>query len=112
MQINKITDASIHFGKALFAATFDLMSVPIRTSICQATISDNNNTDENREPTMQVPKTGITNIRERVLQTPPYAENIGLQAIRFENKSGYPNLHDENNNDKNRNDHNVPTSLV
>ena len=31
MQINKITDASIHFGKALFAATFDLMSVPILT---------------------------------------------------------------------------------
>ena len=49
MQIKKITDASIHFGKALFAATFDLMSFPILTSIYQATNSDNNNTDENRE---------------------------------------------------------------
>ena len=56
MQINKITDASIHFGKALFAATFHLMSVPILTSLYQATNSENNNTDENREPTMQVPK--------------------------------------------------------
>ena len=37
MQINKITDASIHFGKALFAAMFDLMSVPILTSVYQAT---------------------------------------------------------------------------
>ena len=89
MQINKITDASIHFGKALFAATFDLMSVPILTSIYQATNSDNNNTDENRERTMQVPKTENINIRERVIQTPPYAENIGLQALKFENKSGY-----------------------
>ena len=112
MQINKITDASIHFGKALFAATFDLMSVPILTSIYQATNSDNNNTDENRERTMQVPKTENINIRERVIQTPPYAENIGLQALRFENKSDYPNLHDENNKDENRNDHNVPTSPV
>ena len=112
MQINKITDASIHFGKALFAATFDLMSVPILTSICQATNSDNNNTDENRERTMQVPKTENINIRERVIQTPPYAENIGSQALRFENKSGYLNLHDENNKDENRNDHNVPTSPV
>ena len=56
MQIKKITDASIHFGKALFAATFDLESVPILTSIYQATNSDNNSTDENRERTMQVPK--------------------------------------------------------
>ena len=109
MQINKITDASIHFGKALFAATFDLMSVPILTSIYQATNSDNNNTDENRERTKQ---TENIKIRERVIQTPPYAENIGLQALRFENKSGYPNLHDENNKDENRNDHNVPTSPV
>ena len=112
MQIDKITDASIHFGKALFAATFDLVSVPIFTSIYQATNSDNNNTDENREWTMQVPKTENTNIRERVIQTPPYTENTGLQAIRFENKSGYPNQHDENNKDENRNDHNVPTFPV
>ena len=112
MQINKITDASIHFGKALFAATFDLMSVPFLTSIYQATNSENNNTDENREPTMQVPKSDNAFTRERVIQTPPYAENIGLQAIRLENKSGYPNLHDGNNKDKNRNDHNVPTSPV
>ena len=56
MQNNKIKDASIQFGKALFAATFDLMSVPILTSIYQATNSENNNTDENRERTMQVPK--------------------------------------------------------
>ena len=112
MQINKITDASIHFGKALFAATFDLMSVPILTSIYQATNSDNNTTDENRERTMQVPKTENNKIRERVIQTPPYAENIGLQALRFENKSGYPNLHDENNKDENRKDHKVPTSPV
>ena len=60
MQINKITDASIHFGKALFAATFDLMSVPILTSIYQATNSENNNTDENRERTMQVPESENT----------------------------------------------------
>ena len=112
MQINKITDASIHFGKALFAATFDLVSVPILTSIYQATNSDNNSTDENREQTMQVPKTENNNIRERVIQIPPYAENIGLQALRFENKSGYPNLNDENNKDEIRNDHNVPTSPV
>ena len=32
MHINKITDASIHFGKALFAATFELLSVTILTS--------------------------------------------------------------------------------
>ena len=112
MQVNKITDASIHFGKALFAATFDLVSVPILTPIYQATNSDNNNTDENRERTMQVPKTENTNIRERVIQTPPYAEKIGLQALRFENKSGYTNLNDENNKDENRNDHSVPTSPV
>ena len=56
MQINKITDASIHFGEALFAATFDLISVPILTFIYQATNSENNNTDENRERTMQNPK--------------------------------------------------------
>ena len=48
---------------------------------------------------MQVPKTENINIRERVIQTPTYAENIGLQALRFENKSGYPNLHDENKKD-------------
>ena len=112
MQVKKITDASIHFGKALFAATFDLVSVPILTPIYQATNSDNNNTDENRERTMQVPKTENTNIRERVIQTPPYAEKIGLQALRFENKSGYTNLNDENNKDENRNDHSVPTSPV
>ena len=112
MQINKITDASIHFGKALFAARFDLMSVPILTSIYQATNSENNNTDENREPTMQVPKSDNAITRERVIQISPYTENTGLQAIRFENKSVYPNLNDENNRDENRNDHNVPTSPV
>ena len=49
MQINKITDASIHFGKALFAATFDLMSVPILTSVYQAaTNSEKTNTDEKK----------------------------------------------------------------
>ena len=81
MQINKITDASIHFGKALFAATFDLMSVPILTSIYQATNSENDNTDENKERTMQVPKSDNATARERVIQIPPYAENTGLQAI-------------------------------
>ena len=86
MQINKITGASIHFGKALFAATFDLMSVPILTSIYQATNSENNNTDENREPTMQVPKYDNAITRERVIQIPPYTENTGLQALRFEEK--------------------------
>ena len=109
MQINKITDASIHFGKALFAATFDLMSAPILNSIYLATNSENDNTDKNRERTMRVPKSEDTT---RVIQTPPYTENTGLQAIRHENKSGYPNLHDENNKDENRNDHNVPTSPV
>ena len=109
MQTNKITDASIHFGKALFAATFDLMSAPILTSIYLATNSENDNTDKNREKTMRVPKSEDTT---RVIQTRPYTENTGLQAIRHENKSGYPNLHDENNKDENRNDHNVPTSPV
>ena len=55
MQHNKITDASIHFVKALFVASFDLMSVPILTSIYQATNSATNSTNENRERTMQVP---------------------------------------------------------
>ena len=112
MQINKITDAYIHFGKALFAATFDLMSVPILTSIFQETNSENDNTDENREPTIQVPKSDNAITRERVIQIPPYTENTGLQAIRFENKSVYPNLNDENIREENRNDHNVPTSPV
>ena len=87
MHINKITDASIYFGKALLAATFDLMSVPILTSIYQATNSENNNTDENRERVMQIPKSENTKIRERVIHIPPYAENISLQAIKFENES-------------------------
>ena len=108
MQINKITDASIHFGKALFAATFDLMSAPILTSIYLATNSENDNTDKNRERTMRVPKSEDTT---RVTQSPPY-ENNRMQALTHENKSGYPNLHDENNKDENRNDHNVPTSPV
>ena len=55
MQINKTTDASIPFGKALFAVTFDLMSVPILTSIYQATNSENRKPDEKKR-TMQVPK--------------------------------------------------------
>ena len=108
MQINKITDASIHFGKALFAATFDLMSAPILTSIYLATNSENDNTDKNRERTMQVPKSEHTT---RVTQSPPYYNNR-MQTLTHENKSGYPNLHDENNKDENRNDHNVPTSPV
>ena len=88
------------------------MSVPILTSIYQATNSENNNTDENREPTMQVPKSDNAITREQVIQIPPYTEKKGLQAIRFENKSVYPNLNDENNRDENRNDHKVPTSPV
>ena len=40
------------------------------------------------------PKNENTNIRERVIQIPPYAENTGLQGLRFDNKSGYPNLND------------------
>ena len=109
MQINKITDASIHFGKAHLAATFDLMSVPILTSLYQvATNSENNNTDTNRERTMQVPKSGNTT---RVTQSPPY-DNNRMRTLTHENKSGYPNLNDENNRDENRNDHNVPTSPV
>ena len=51
-------------------------SVPILTSIYQATNSENNNTYENREPTMQVPKSDNAITRERVIQIPPYAENI------------------------------------
>ena len=109
MQTNKITDASIHFGKALFAATFDLISVPILTSIYKATNSENNHTGESIERKMQVPKSDDTAARERVNQIPTYTENTGLQAIRFENKSVYPNLNDEKNRDENRNDHNVPT---
>ena len=110
MQINKITDASIHFGKALFAATFDLVSVPILTSIYQvATNTDNNNnTNTNRERTMQVPKSEDTN---RVTQSPPY-DNNRMRALTHENTSGYPNLTDENNRDENRNDHNLPKSPV
>ena len=96
MQINKITDASIHFGKALLAATFDLMSVPIMNSIHQATYSEKSNTDENRERTTQVP---------------PY-DNNRMRTQTHENKSGYPNLNDENNRVENRNDNNIPTSQV
>ena len=88
------------------------MSVPILTFIYQATNSENNNIDENREPTMQDPKSDNAITRERVIQIPPYTETTGLQAIRFENKSVYPHLNDENNRDENRNDHNVPTSPV
>ena len=107
--LQKITDASIHFGKALFAATFDLMSVPILTSIYQAaTNSENNNTDEIRERTMQVPKSENTT---RVTQSPPY-DNNRMRTLAHGNKSGYPNLNDENNRDENRNDHNVPTSPI
>ena len=72
MQINKITDVSIHFGKALFAATFDLVSDPILTSIYQATNSENNNTDESRERTMQISKSDNAIAKERAIQTPPY----------------------------------------
>ena len=98
MQNSKITDASIHFCKALFAATFDLMSVPILTSLYQvATNSGNNNTDTNRERTMQVPKSGDTT---RITQNPPY-DNNRMRTLTNENKSGYPNLNDENNRDEN-----------
>ena len=112
MLINKITDVSIHFGKALFAATIDLLSVPILTSIYQATNSENNNTDENIERTKQSTKSENSTIREHVIQIPPYEENISLQAIKFENKDVNPHLNDANNRDKGRNDHNVPTSPV
>ena len=61
---------------------------------------------------MQVPKSDNAIARKRVIQIPPYTENTGLQAIKFENKIVYPNLNDENNRDENRNDHNVPTSPV
>ena len=108
MQINKITDASIHFGKALFAATFDLMSATILTSIYLATNSENDKTDKNRERTMQVLKSEDTT---RVTQSPPYYNNR-MQTLTHEKKSGYPTLHDENNKDENRNDNNVPTSPV
>ena len=101
-----------NFGKALFAATFDLVSVLNLTSTYQAVISENNNTDENRERTMQNPKPENSTIKERVIQIPPYEENISLQAINIENKSVYPYLNDANNRDENRNDHNVPTSPV
>ena len=94
---------------ALFAATFDLMSVPILTSIYQvATNSENNNTDKKRERKMQVPKPEDTT---RVTQGPPY-DNNRMRTLIHENKSGYPNLTDENNRDENRNDHNVPTCPV
>ena len=86
----------------------DLMSVPILTSIFQATNSENNNTDENREWTMQVPKSANTT---RVTQSPPY-DNNRMQTLTHESKSGYPNLNDENKRDENRNDHNAPTSPV
>ena len=88
------------------------MSVPFLTSIYQATNSENDNTGENGEPTMHVPKSDNAITRERVIQIPPYTENTGLQAIRFKNKSFYPNLNDENNRNENRNDPNVPTSPV
>ena len=97
MQNNKITDASIHIDKSLFAAIFDLMSVPILTSIYQAINSENNNTDKIRERTIPVQKSENSTIRLRVIQIPPYV---------------YPNLIDENNRDKNKNDHIVPLSPV
>ena len=112
MKVFENTDAFFHFGKALVAATFDLMSVPTLTSIYQATFSENNNTDENRERTMQSPKYENSTIRERVIQIPTYGENIRLQALQFENKSVYPNLNDENKRNENRNHHNIPTSPV
>ena len=82
MQINKITDASIHFGKALFAATFDLVSAPILISIYIATNSENNNTDKNKERTMQFPKSEDST---RVTQSPPY-DNNRMQTLTHENK--------------------------
>ena len=112
MQIIKIKDASMNFGKALFAGAFDLMSVPILSSIYQITNSENNNTDEIRKRTRQSPKSENSTIRERVIQIPPYKENICSQAMNFENRSVCPNLNDENNRDENRNDNNVPMSPV
>ena len=107
--IRETFSPSIHFGKALFAVTFDLMSTPILTSVYQAaTNSENNNTDESRERTMQVPKSENTT---KVTQRPPYGNNK-MRTLTHENKSVYPNLNDENNRDENRNDHNVPTSPV
>ena len=88
------------------------MSVPILTSIYQATNSENDHTGENREPAMQVPKSDNATARERFIQIPPYTENTGLQAIRFENKSVGPHLNDEKNRDENRDNHNDPTSPV
>ena len=84
------------------------MSVPTLTSIYQVATNSNNNTNTNRERTMQVPKSQDTN---RVTKSPPY-DNNRMQTLTYENKSGYPNLHDENNKDENRNDHNVPMSPV
>ena len=96
MQSKKITDVSIHFGKVLFAVTLDLMRVPILASIYKATKSKNNNTDENRERTMQVPKTEIAIIRERVTESPPY-DNKRMQVQTHEKKSPSPSLNDKNN---------------
>ena len=96
MQFSKITDVSIHFGKALFAVTLDLVRVPILTSIYKTTNSENKNTDKNRERTIQVPKTGNNTIRERVNQSPPY-DNTRMQLIVREKKSVSPHLNDENN---------------
>ena len=96
MQFSKITDVSIHFGKALIAVILDLIRVPILTSIYKTTNSENKNTDENRERTMQVPKTENTIIREQVTQSPPY-DNNRMQVLTRENKSVSPHLNDENN---------------
>ena len=103
-----------NFGKALFAATFDLMSVLNMISTYQAVISENNNTAESRERTMRNLKPENSTIKERVIQILwiTSEENISLQAINIENKSVYPHLNDANNRDENRNDHNVPTSPV
>ena len=57
---------------------------------------------------MQVPKPENTT---RVTQSPPY-DNNRIQTLNHENKSGYPDLNDENNRGENRNDHNIPTSPV
>ena len=83
------------------------MSVPILTSIYQeATNSENTNTEEKKERTMQVPNSENTT---RAAQSLPYDINR-MRTLTHENKSGYPNLTDENSRDENRNNHNVPTS--
>ena len=77
-------DAYIHFGKALFATTFELMSLSILTSIYHGNFLENDNNNEDRERTMQVPKHEKAAVRERVFQIPTYQENKSYQVITFD----------------------------